>query len=362
MPIADKSGMLEYCRYNDPQVRALVWSLISPGLVNESGAYSACVSQHWCCQIYQKIQPFLQQLDNDSAPLILWLEKQKSWRIGIRFEAYWSFILEQLCQQSEIVSYAAHIQIQNNSLQNKSLQNNSLQNKSSHKAYNTTLGELDFVYLDKQQQLNHLEIAVKFYLLKADEFGFERLIGPNGSDWFERKLEHLFKKQLPLSDSQDAQVKLQELFYPADKKNISSSNNPDRMQCHHQGLMKGMIFFPVTGEGGLNDNEISCINANYPSGLWATIDNWYLSDPGEIGRWIMFEKLDWLIPQIYSSEEDLFNAREMAYKLKIHFHGTRRSVLIARLDYDEKQKLWVEEQRIMVVDRYWPTFERPAAQ
>lgn len=339
MPIADKSSMLEYSRYKDPQVRALVWSLISPGLVNESGAYPDCVSQQWCYQIYKQIQPFLQQLDNDSAPLMLWLDKHKSWRLGIRFESYWSFILEQLYQQSEIVSYASHIQIQEDSA------NNNI----SHKTYNKTLGELDFVYLDKQQQLHHLEIAVKFYLLKADEFGFERLIGPNSSDWFERKLVHLFKKQLPLSDTVQAQVKLAELF------------SPDNTQCHHQGLMKGLLFFPVTGEGVLNDNEIACINADYQSGLWATIDNWYLSDPGEIGRWVMFEKLDWLIPQIYSSEEDLFSAKEMAYKLKIHFHGTRRSVLIARLDYDEKQNLWLEQQRVMVVDRYWPTFERPAA-
>ncbi len=332
-------NILDYSHYKDPQVRALVWSLISPGLVTESGEYPANVSQHWCQQIYKTIQPFLEQLDKDPVPLTQWLEAHQSWRLGIRFEAYWAFILEQLQNQSEIVRYISHIQILDHIKQTK--------------------GEMDFVYQQtigqKEQQLNHLEIAVKFYLLKPDEFGFERLIGPNGCDWYERKLEHLFKKQLPLSDTQDARNKLAELF------SLSAKKDAEQIACRQQGIIKGMIFFPVTGEGAFNENETRQINANCLTGSWGTIDNWYLSDPGELGRWVMLDKLNWLVPQVYSSLDDhLYTAKEMAYKLKIHFHGTRRSVLIARLDYDEEQKLWLEQQRVMVVDRYWPSFKRPS--
>ena len=345
--------ILDYSHYKDPQVRALVWSLISPGLVTESGEYPANVSQHWCQQIYKTIQPFLEQLDKDPAPLTQWLEAHQSWRLGIRFEAYWTFILEQLQNQSEIIRYISHIQIRDHIKQTK--------------------GEMDFVYQktvaqkeqqhclqeqhgsQEQKQLNHLEIAVKFYLLKPDEFGFERLIGPNGCDWYERKLEHLFKKQLPLSDTKDARDKLAELF------SLSAKKDTGQIACRHQGIIKGMIFFPVTGEGVFNENETRRINASCLTGTWGTIDNWYLSDPGELGRWVMLDKLNWLVPQVYSSLDDhLYTAKEMAYKLKIHFHGTRRSVLIARLDYDEQQKLWLEQQRVMVVDRYWPSFKRPS--
>ncbi len=327
-----------YCRYKNPQVRALVWSLISPGLVTESGDYPACVSQQWCQQSYEKIRPFLDQLDTDPAQLTQWLERYKSWRLGIRFEAYWAFILEQLQNQSELLRYTSHIQILDQGTLNP---------------FKKTLGEMDFVYLDNNKQLNHLEIAVKFYLLKPDEFGFERLIGPNGGDWYERKLEHLFKKQLLLSNTQDAKARLVQQFALQDEK----------FHCQQQGIIKGMIFFPLTGERGgegiLNDNETKLINANCLTGTWGTIDTWYLSDPGELGRWVMLEKLNWLVPQVYSTlHEHLYTAKEMAYKLKIHFHNTRRSVLIARLEYDEQQKLWLEQQRVMVVDKYWPSFKR----
>ena len=194
---SERDYINEYGRYVNPHVRALVWSLISPGLVREAAVYPACVSQQWCQQIYAKLQPFLQQLDQEPGPLIKWLEQYKSWRLGIRFEAYWSFILEQLQKQTEIKRYESHIQIQKIDL---------------HKTYQQTLGEMDFVFLDKLKRLNHLEIAIKFYCLKPDEFGFERLIGPNSSDWLERKLEHLFNKQLPLSNTPEGQDKLHDLF------------------------------------------------------------------------------------------------------------------------------------------------------
>ncbi len=341
-------NILEYSQYKDPQVRALVWSLLSPGLVNESGTYPACVSSQWCRQIYECIQPFLKQLDNDPTELRQWLERFKSWRLGIRFEAYWTFIFEQMKKQHEIISYAAHIQIQTR------LNQSALKKTSFIKApLLKTLGEMDFVYQDNDKQLNHLEVAVKFYLLKHDEFGYERLIGPNGGDWYERKLEHLFKKQLPLSKTQEAKEKLSAQF----------DVEVDEINCRHQGLIKGMIFFPVTGEGCLNDNEKKCLNPDYFTGTWGTINNWYLSDPGELGRWVVLNKLAWLEPQVYAEsypglEDMLYTAKEMAYKLKVHFHGTRRSVLIARLDYDEEHHLWLEQQRVMVVDKYWPVFKR----
>lgn len=331
-------NILEYSQYKDPQVRALVWSLLSPGLVNESGTYPACVSSQWCRQIYRHIQPFLEQLDNDPAELRQWLENFKSWRLGIRFEAYWAFMLEQLKQQHELLCYSAHTQIQTQLNQGP---------------FKKTSGEMDFVYQDKDKQLNHLEVAVKFYLLKQDEFGFERLIGPNGGDWYERKLEHLFKKQLPLSATQDAREKLAEQF----------ELNVEDINCRQQGLIKGMIFFPVTGEGSLTDNEKKCLNPDCLTGVWGTINNWYLSDPGELGRWVVLDKLDWLVPQVYTEsylglEDKLYTAKEMAYKLKVHFHSTRRSILIARLDFDETHNLWLEQQRVMVVDKYWPVFKR----
>jgi hypothetical protein len=330
-------AMQIYSRYKDPQVRALVWSLLSPSLVYENGDYSVWMKASWCVDVYQQLSPFLAQLDNDPSELQHYLECFKSWRLGIRFEAYWNFIFEQLKKQHHLQDYVAHLQIQS--------QKNALQ---------ATLGELDFVYQEgleynNNQVLTHLEIAVKFYLLKPDEFGFERLIGPNGGDWLERKVAHLFKKQLALSQHIETRQALAQYFKIPE----------DAQQLRTQGLIKGMIFLPVTGEGSLNDTEQKLLNPDCVSATWGTINNWYLADPSELGYWVMIDKLSWLEPQIYTSFHDTFyTAKEMAYKLKAHFHNSLRSVLIARLEYDEASQLWREQQRVMVVDKYWPTFKR----
>jgi len=270
-------NILEYSQYKNPQVRALAWSVLSPGLVNEVDSYDNCVSSDWCRKLYETLKPFLKQLDNDPVELVQWLEKYQSWRLGVRFEAYWCFIFEYLKKQSDILSYCEHIQIQSIDEQSK--------------ARSITLGELDFVYQDKKKELNHLEIAAKFYLLKPDASGFERLVGANGGDWYERKLEHLFKKQLALSDLPRTKQVLSEVF----------ELDVAQVQCHHHGLMKGMIFFPITEGGKLNDYEQQRLNPDLLAGRWGTVNNWYLSDPGEIGRWLILEKLDWLVPQVYSS-------------------------------------------------------------
>ncbi len=330
--------ILEYSQYQEPEVRALVWSIISPGLVNESGLYPTCVNSSWCLSLYEHLRPFLKRLDSNPTALRRWLEQHKSWRLGIRFEVYWAYALQQLINQGEVLDCCDHIQVQGQQSQN---------------AFKKTLGEMDFIYEDKNRQLNHLEVAVKFYLLKPDASGFERLIGPNGGDWYERKLEHLFKKQLPLSESPEA------------KEIIAGRFNLDanEVNCQHQGLIKGMIFLPVSGEGSLNNNEKQRLNPEMQTGTWGTISNWYLSDPGELGRWVVLDKLDWLVPQIYSKsdferDDKLYTIKEMKYKLKSHFFSSRRSLLIAQVIYDESLGLWLEQQRVMVVDKYWPIFKR----
>jgi len=237
-----------------------------------------------------------------------------------------------------------------------------MSHQSSKKNLTKTLGEIDYLYQDNNGQLNHLEIAVKFYLLKPDKFGFERLIGPNGSDWYERKLLHLFNKQLALSDLPEAK-KLMHRFFYTDADGVSNHQH-DEINCHHQGLIKGMIFLPLSGAANFTEHEIQLLNPSCLKGYWGTINNWYLADPGETGRWLILDKLAWLEPQriipetISHSDDILYTAKEMAYKLKAHFHNTIRSVLIVQLEFDAEQNIWLEQQRVMVVDKYWPSFQR----
>jgi len=60
-----------------------------------------------------------------------------------------------------------------------------------------TLGELDFIFRDEAGRLVHWEVAVKFYLVTAEDP--PRHLGPNTSDSLARKALRLRQHQLPLS-------------------------------------------------------------------------------------------------------------------------------------------------------------------
>jgi hypothetical protein len=329
------NNIREYARYRDPLVRALVWSLVSPPLVS-SAEYPASLNDKWCQAVYQSLAEELMQLDQSPEPLQLWVAKQKSWRLGIRFESFWSFIFTRLLARREILDWTSHVQIFDKQ------STAARPNKS-----NNTLGELDFVYRDNQQQFHHLEVAVKFYLLKPDQTGHRHLIGPNGADWYERKLEHLFQKQLPLSALADSRAIIAERF----------SVNPNQLSCRQQGIIKGMLFYPAHLTGDLTKEEKNSINPECLHGDWITLEHWQQIESTEECRWVIIEKLSWLCPQVFQALTDAcLTNKEMHLKLKLHFNNTRRSILVARLNFDAESGLWLEQQRIMVVDTIWPEY------
>lgn len=64
-----------------------------------------------------------------------------------------------------------------------------------------TIGELDFIIQNKStQQITHLELAYKFYLLDPmiSDLPIEQWIGPNRKDSLKEKLAKLKSRQLPL--------------------------------------------------------------------------------------------------------------------------------------------------------------------
>lgn len=62
-----------------------------------------------------------------------------------------------------------------------------------------TLGEMDFIILDEDlQQHWHLELAIKFYLIRHDEDGTVRFPGPDARDNWPRKLRRMTSHQLQL--------------------------------------------------------------------------------------------------------------------------------------------------------------------
>lgn len=81
-----------------------------------------------------------------------------------------------------------------------------------------TLGELDFLYYNKEQQQHyHLEQVYKFYIYYPTEGeDLEHWRGPNNKDSLVEKLDKLSQKQFPLLQHPATQAQLQALGIPTD--------------------------------------------------------------------------------------------------------------------------------------------------
>ncbi|CAA6689638.1 MULTISPECIES: DUF1853 family protein [unclassified Lentimonas] len=97
-----------------------------------------------------------------------------------------------------------------------------------------TLGELDFVLYDRQQQMHvHLELAVKFYLATHTPEGW-MYPGPDPRDNWQRKLDRMRTHQLLLSQQPEARRLLKDRF-----------NVDTVVVCQ---LIYGRLFSPLSGD------------------------------------------------------------------------------------------------------------------
>lgn len=117
-----------------------------------------------------------------------------------------------------------------------------------------TLGELDFIIYDKNaQKYLHIEHIYKFYLYDDSISNeIDRFVGPNKNDTFDRKLEKLNNKQLPL-------------LYKEETKKYLDDINIDEIE--QKVCFKGKIYLPLdfleTGIPIINDACISGFYLNY---------------------------------------------------------------------------------------------------
>lgn len=117
--------------------------------------------------------PRLRHLDQHPQALENFLAPLKSTRLGLRFEyLLWFWLLERDYHPYEVLGH---------SLQQRVAQQ--------------TIGELDFLlYNHQQQQIEHWEVALKYYLAEADA-QLEQWYGLNRQDTLARKLRHFSDKQ-----------------------------------------------------------------------------------------------------------------------------------------------------------------------
>lgn len=168
-----------WLQFSTPIVRQLGFAIASHNIVRQipqelvlENHFELHPDQLWQ-QHFLDYLPKLKQLDTQPQPLLDFVAKLKSTRLGLRFEMLiWFWLLDAAYHPYQLLGHS--IQMIDGP---------------------RTLGELDFLILNRDlKRIEHWEIAVKYYLAEYD-YSLQHWYGLNRSDRLARKLQHFTQKQ-----------------------------------------------------------------------------------------------------------------------------------------------------------------------
>ncbi|MEE9885708.1 DUF1853 family protein [Acinetobacter nosocomialis] len=283
-----------WLQFNHPVVRQLAFTIASPNLLCQlpqslsiRHSFQLHSDQTWK-QHFQNYLPRLYQLDKTPEPLLQFMSRLKSTRLGLRFENLLWFWL----QEDQYHSYQ--------------LLGHSIQKIEGAK----TLGELDFLVLNKEtQQVEHWEVALKYYLGEG-QLNLEQWIGLNREDTLSKKLYHFTDKQFQFSEALD--FKVQQRF----------------------AVLKGQLYLPLNSA---QDQSIpDWVNSTRRLGFWGTVipnSNFY-----------RLERHEWLCPNKQASSNTAYWWTDGLYYRNTEntlFYMFRHPPLLSLgLDSDEKMPFY----------------------
>lgn len=235
--------------FKHPSVRDLAWAIASPPLVSGEFNQTSWWTHAECLQEFNACLPALQALDKNPHTLLEHLNRIKSKRLGIYFEALLAFWLSSISPNFRLL--AQNIQLFEHLGKGKK-----------------TLGELDFIIQHRNSgKIIHLEVAVKFYLGTEPLEDTYHWFGTNTHDQLGRKLDHLKLYQTQLSKKHPELIDFK----------------LDQRHC----LLKGRLFYPASQSKKLPIPD--GIAHNHLQGRWI-----YSSAYNKNQQLIRLEKHDWL--------------------------------------------------------------------
>jgi len=247
-----------WLQFNHPMVRQLAFTIASPNLLRHlpqslaiQHGFQFHPDQTWE-QHFQNYLPRLKQLDESPEPLLQFMSRLKSTRLGLRFENLLWFWLQE--DQYHCYQLLGH----------------SIQKIDGAR----TLGELDFLVFNKKtQQVEHWEVALKYYLGEG-ELNLEQWIGLNREDTLSKKLYHFTDKQFQFSDALDFEIQQRfavlkgQLYLPLNLPQQQSV--PDWVNLTRRHGMWGTVI-PNSKFYRLQRHEWLCPNkeaSSYPADWW----------------------------------------------------------------------------------------------
>ena len=231
-----------WLQFKHDVVRQLAFCIASPPLLQAWPDQQSVIDlpdHTFWLQHFQHYLPRLIQLDANPQALLAHLHNLRSTRLGIRFESLlWFWLQDSDYHPYRLIGHSI-----------KRMQGN------------RTLGELDFLLLNRQsQQVEHWEVAIKFYLGEAGFFA-RNWVGLNRRDTLGRKLKHIREQQFSLEGLPNVQVDVQ------------------------RAIVKGRLFYPVQHAITLP----GWIAPAHLNGLWG-----YTPPPSATqGTWQRAQRLEW---------------------------------------------------------------------
>jgi len=293
---------------NHPMVRDLAWVIGSPPLLPIEQPHVAQFSTEQHQSMLEAFAPQLLALDRNSLELERWMHDYRDKRLGAYFARLVSYWLHHSPQFTLIAEQLA------------------VRNQEKR-----TLGEFDLIVQNHlTQQVEHWEIAVKFYLGLTDHPTPYQWLGPGLKDSLGRKLDHLLQHQTQLSALADAKRILDEKGIHIDTTRIA---------------LKGRLFScwnptrPVTRYSWVRRSELdSFLKEHTACG---------------INEFAPLNKRRWLAPLKHALETTLVSASQLQaihpnqWNVPSHFAGFKDQL---------------EQIRFFVVSDTWPQWqssERP---
>ncbi|MCF8278672.1 MAG: DUF1853 family protein [Flavobacteriales bacterium] len=284
-------------------LRRIHWAIFSPSLL----AYPYCVDYIRDEAHRKAVIQLLQELDSRPDEVNAHFHNLGAMPMGKYFEQLLFYIIDK-DERFEIV-----------------LKNHQVQEG------NITIGELDLLLRDTATgQLEHWEIALKYYLQSAPSSDFSAMIGPDAKDNLDQKMKKLTEHQMRLS----SHPKIRGLF--------------NGEQIESKLFMKGQFFFRQGQKKTLPQHS----NPFLEQGYWC-----FLSEAEEVLndelKWLVIEKPDWIGQITLTDDATLLSAAQILDFLKKQFDCDNESILC--VGFSESNFGWIENTRGFVVSNRWPS-------
>lgn len=258
--------------YYHPDVRNLAWILAAPSLLKFLPEFNQPLTvlddQFWQQQ-YQAYLPRLQQLEDNPLILEQFLAEHNNHRLGYYFEYLLLFWLQDNQYHCfELIKHRATL----------------FKGK-------ITIGELDYLVRNKiTGEIEHWEVAIKFYLGYPPLTDAYHWLGANDNDSLGRKLHHLATKQFLADQYQD---------YKINKRCL---------------LVKGRLFYPSTAKNLLaraHSPTVSCLSSDHLQGNWIMYQDFINSPEAAQLQWRHVGKDEWLADQQPFKQLPLANSQHL---------------------------------------------------